>query len=134
MQRRLARERMAREAAEQLTEQKTRELFDANQRLAMVNADLELRVAEALRYQADLYEQKAVLEQTMRSLSEVVGSIGEIAGQTRLLALNAAIEAARAGEAGAGFAVVASEVKKLAGATREATERAGRMLTTGVAA
>ena len=56
-------------------------------------------------------------------------SIGLIANQTNLLALNASIEAARAGEAGKGFAVVAAEVKKLAGDTRSATDRARAMVT-----
>lgn len=50
LQRRLARERSAREAAEQLTEEKTKELFEANQRLAKVNEELEAKFSEGLRY------------------------------------------------------------------------------------
>ncbi len=49
----------------------------------------------------------------MKSISEKILIIEEIARQTDLLALNAAIEAARAGEHGKGFAVVAAEVRKL---------------------
>ena len=128
LQRRLERERAAREAAEQLTEQKTRELFDTNQRLARLNEDLATQIAEGMRYQRDLHDQKAALERTMHSMTAVVATIDAIAKQTRFLALNAAIEAARAGEAGRGFAVVASEVRKLATATGEATERAASML------
>jgi methyl-accepting chemotaxis protein len=50
----------------------------------------------------------------MRSITDKISIIEEIARQTNLLALNAAIEAARAGDAGKGFAVVAGEVRKLA--------------------
>ena len=69
------------------------------------------------------------LRNTVAGLSDIVNSIGLIANQTNLLALNASIEAARAGEAGKGFAVVAAEVKKLAGDTRSATDRARAMVT-----
>ena len=61
------------------------------------------------------------LEEGALRIGEIVGLIGEVAGQTNLRALNATIEAARAGEAGRGFAVVAAEVKGLADQTARAS-------------
>jgi methyl-accepting chemotaxis protein len=128
LQRRLAREKAAREEAERLLESKGRELFELNRQASQLNSDLEARVQESLRYQDELGEQKGQLELTLGQLSSIVETINAIAVQTNLLALNAAIEAARAGDAGRGFAVVASEVKKLSSDTRSATERAAAML------
>ncbi|MEM6973636.1 MAG: methyl-accepting chemotaxis protein [Pseudomonadota bacterium] len=58
--------------------------------------------------------------EALRSITDRIGIVQEIARQTDLLALNAAVEAARAGEHGKGFAVVASEVRKLAERSRQA--------------
>jgi methyl-accepting chemotaxis protein len=60
--------------------------------------------------------------QSLNSIIERIGFIGDLAFQTNILALNAAVEAARAGDHGRGFAVVAAEVKRLADSSKEAAE------------
>ena len=68
------------------------------------------------------------LADTMVDVGRIVTTIGAISNQTNLLALNATIEAARAADHGRGFAVVAQEVKRLAQASRAATEQAAALL------
>jgi len=70
--------------------------------------------------------------EAMKSITDKIEIIDEIAYQTNLLALNAAIEAARAGEHGRGFAVVATEVRKLAERSQTAAKEIGTLASDSV--
>lgn len=70
---------------------------------------------------------QAKLEDGLKAIAGIVGSIQEIARQTNLIALNAAIEAARAGSAGRGFSVIAGEVRALSLRIGDATTDAIRI-------
>jgi len=82
-----------------------------NTQNALLTKDTAMEAAERAKSGEEALERTV---SSMRSISQKITIIEEIARQTNLLALNAAIEAARAGEAGKGFSVVAGEVKKLA--------------------
>ena len=80
------------------------------------------QAGEASRSTRTVSQRTEELAAASARITDVVASIADITGKTKLLALNATIEAASAGEAGKGFAVVAAEVKRLAEQTALATD------------
>jgi methyl-accepting chemotaxis protein len=78
---------------------------------------------------------KAVVEtvEAMKTITEKILIVEEIARQTHMLSLNATIEAARAQEYGKGFGVVASEVRQLAERSRTAASEIGSLASSSMA-
>ncbi len=72
------------------------------------------------------------IQDSAKTINDIVGLIDSIAFQTNILALNAAVEAARAGEQGRGFAVVASEVRNLAQRSAAAAKDIKQLITQSV--
>ncbi|QJC52834.1 methyl-accepting chemotaxis protein [Paenibacillus albicereus] len=59
------------------------------------------------------------LQESTRSIRQIMDVLGGVAKQTNILSLNASIEAARAGAAGKGFMVVAAEIRQLSEQSRQ---------------
>ncbi|MDO9316217.1 MAG: PAS domain-containing protein [Burkholderiaceae bacterium] len=82
--------------------------------------DISLQKHEEENQRAQI-ENNVFMDNSLKTIGDIVGSIQKVAHQTNLLALNASVEAARAGTAGRGFAVVADEMRVLAHQVQSAT-------------
>ena len=89
--------------------------------------ELKERAQEVERESKGTIEATSQVNEKIKEVQTIVGSIIEISSQTNLLALNASIEAARAGDAGKGFAVVADEIRTLATKTEQTNEASGKI-------
>jgi len=85
---------------------------------ALLDISLQKQEEESQRRQV---ENNIFMDNSLKTIGDIVGSIQKVAHQTNLLALNASVEAARAGTAGRGFAVVADEMRALAHQVQSAT-------------
>lgn len=77
---------------------------------------------------ARVIETMHAIDASAHRITDIIGTIDQIAFQTNILALNAAVEAARAGEQGKGFAVVAAEVRSLALRSSGAAQEIKRLI------
>ena len=84
---------------------------------------LKVQASETAEVNRSTRETTDELNERIKEVENIVGTILSISDQTNLLALNASIEAARAGEAGKGFAVVADEIRNLSEETKDSTEK-----------
>lgn len=119
----------------QVSSQKARVVSESAQRVASVSESGRRATDEAGAGMARIQQQMEAIAESMVRLSEqsqavgqIVATVEDLAGQSKLLAVNASIEAAKAGEHGKGFAVVAQEVKSLAEQSRQATAQVRNIL------
>lgn len=84
LERRLAREKSAREQAEKLIEQKSREIYHANQELERFNVELEERIAEAT---ADIHSKNLLLTRRVRELDALHSVAMALTSELRIAGL-----------------------------------------------
>lgn len=112
----------------QMSSEKAHAVSESAQRVASVSEEGRKATDDATSGMVRIQQQMELIAESMVRLSEqsqavgqIVASVEDLAGQSKLLAVNASIEAAKAGEHGKGFAVVAQEIKSLAEQSRQAT-------------
>lgn len=89
---------------------------------------LQDKAGETTEVNARVIKRIEALADETGAITQIVGTIREIAGRTNLLSLNASIEAARAGSSGSGFAVVAQEIRKLSAESMSSAARIGEII------
>lgn len=89
---------------------------------------LDEKASETAKVTGQVIEKIEALAEETKAITEIIGTIREIASRTNLLSLNARIEASRVGSAGSGFAVVAEEVRKLSEESMKSAEHIGEIV------
>ena len=113
------------------------QMVGRNAQGALQARDVAHQAAAAASHAATVVEQVVDtmrgIDESARSIVQIIAVIDGLAFQTNILALNAAVEAARAGAQGNGFAVVAGEVRVLAQRSAQAAKQIQNLVNTSVA-
>lgn len=119
----------------QVSSQKARFVSDSAQKVTAVaesgqrSTDGMISGMDRIQQQMESIAESMVrLSDQSQAVGQIVATVEDLAGQSKLLAVNASIEAVKAGEHGKGFAVVAQEVKSLAEQSRQATAQVRTIL------
>ncbi|HZX70441.1 MAG TPA: methyl-accepting chemotaxis protein, partial [Rhodanobacter sp.] len=118
-----------------MSSEKARAVSESALRVSSVSEQGRKAIDDAAAGMARIQQQMELIADSMVRLSEqsqavgqIVATVDDLTGQSKLLAVNASIEAAKAGEHGKGFAVVAQEVRNLAEQSRQATAQVRSLL------
>lgn len=119
----------------QMSSEKARAVSESALRVSSISEEGQRATDDAASGMTRIQQQMELIAESMVRLSEqsqavgqIVATVDDLTGQSKLLAVNASIEAAKAGEHGRGFAVVAQEVKSLAEQSRQATAQVRSIL------